>query len=53
MQSFLSPPRSGSVQALGLTFMTAALSVGNFLLDISIETARAQLIPIAGGGDVL
>src|SRR6266404_284559 len=53
MQGFLSSPGSGSVQALGLTFMAAALSMGNFLLDISIETARAQLLPIAGGGDVL
>src|SRR5258705_4412854 len=52
MQGFLSSPRSGSVQALGLTFMTAALSIGNYLLDISIETPRAQLIPIAGGGGV-
>ena len=52
MQGFLSSPRGGSVQALGLTFMSAALSIGNFLLDISIETARAQLIPIAGGGGV-
>src|SRR6266478_5795548 len=53
MQSFLSSPGGGSVQALGLTFMGAALRMGDFLLDISIETPRAQLIPIAGGGGVL
>ena len=53
MQGFFSSPGSGSVQALSLMLVTAALSIGNFLLDMSIETARGQLIPIAGGGDVL
>ena len=53
MQGLFSSPRSGSVQTLSLMFVAAALSIGNFLLDMSIETARGQLIPIAGGGDVL
>jgi hypothetical protein len=52
MQGFFSSPGSGSVQALSLMFVAAALSMGNLLLDMSIETARGQLIPIAGGGDV-
>ena len=53
MQGFFSSPGGGSVQALSLMLVTAALSMGNFLLDMSIETTRGQLIPIAGGGDVL
>jgi len=53
MQGFFSSPGSGSVQALSLMLVAAALSMGNLLLDMSIETARGQLIPIARGGDVL
>jgi len=41
------------VQALRLALMTPALSRGNFLLDVSIEMTRQQLLPIARGGDVV
>jgi hypothetical protein len=53
VQGILSPARGCSVQAFGLTFVAAALSHGNLLLDVSIEMTRLELVPIARCCDIL
>ena len=53
VQGVVPSPRSGAVQALGLTFVAVALRSGDLLLDVSIVMARLKLCPVARGYDIL
>jgi len=47
MQRILASPRRGAVQALRLTPMGAPLCLRDLALQISIETTRLELLPVA------
>ena len=53
MQGILAPASCRAVQALRLTLVAAALCPGDLLLDVSIEMARLELLPIAGRHSIL
>jgi hypothetical protein len=53
VQGVFSAPSGGSVQALRLALMAAALGARDLLLDGSIKMTRFEPMPIAGRGRVL
>jgi hypothetical protein len=47
VQGIFAPPRGRAVQTLGLTRVSAALRLGDSLLDVTVEMPRRKLIPVA------
>jgi hypothetical protein len=48
MQGIVPSARRPAVQALRLTPMAAPLCLGDFALEVPIETTRLELLPVAG-----
>jgi hypothetical protein len=52
VQSVFATPRGSPVQAFSLSFVAAALGLGNLMLDAAVKMARLKFLAIARGHGV-